>query len=311
MNKNIIFGAVGILVVGAGAYFLMNRQSPAVASDGHTDHTHDEATTTSGTHTMPDGSTMGMNMSTGAKLAGTRVIVKNTSYKTGKQTLSFVLYGKDGHEYGDADLKVAHEKKMHFIVVSNDFSNYQHLHPEFKDKLWQVEINLKNNTGYQAYVDVDSVEVGAEILRFPILVGTMTNLPKVSQNESTLKIDNTSVAIETGGNLLAGKDNSIVFKVSKNGNTVVPENYLGAKGHVVALGDNSDTFIHGHPNDHEDSDVHFVFNFANAGTYTLFAQFKVDGVVRTYPFTVKVGTGSTSPNAVDESMPHTDAVPHN
>ena len=76
----------------------------------------------------------------------------------------------------------------------------------------------------------------------------------------------------------------------------------------MALGDDPNTFVHGHPDDHGDNEVHFAFSFKNVGTYTLFAQFQVDGVVRTYPFTVTV-TGATG--RTDESKPHTDTVPHN
>jgi hypothetical protein len=106
---------------------------------------------------------------------------------------------------------------------------------------------------------------------------------------------------------VVGAENKITFTVTQNNKVVAPENYLGAKGHVVALGDDPNTFIHGHPDDHGDSEIHFAFAFDKTGTYTLFAQFKVSGVVRTYPFTISVGNATSA----DESKPHTDIVPHN
>lgn len=307
MNKNIILGAIGIIIVGVSAYYLGSR-SANVASDGHTDHAHEVVATSTHNmtgisgHAIADGTTM--NMANGAKLAGTRIIVNNTSFKPGRQNLSFILYGTDGDAWGDKDLKIDQEKKMHFIVASNDFSSYQHIHPEFKDKNWQVELELKGNTGYQAYVDIDSNESGKEILRFPITLGTVNNTPRVSQNNTTLTVDNTSVEMQIEGSLVAGRENNILFKVKQNGKVVLPDNYLGAKGHLVVLGDNPDTYIHGHPVPRDESDVHFVVSFTNPGTYTLFSQFKVGGIVRTYPFTVSVNAGNSSSNTVDESKPH-------
>lgn len=305
MNKNIIIAILAVTVIGGGAYYLESSKTNKVASDGHTDHTHDPIlATVGGTMAMNHEGTSTMAMATGAKLAGTRVVIKNTSLKPGVQTLSFELYGGDGDAWSDKALKVAHEKKMHFIIVSNNFASYQHVHPEYKDKVWQVDLTLDSNTGYQAYVDVDSNEEGAEVLRFPIVVGTPTATSKVSQREMSLTKDGVLVTMKETG-FIAGKETAVTFDVSQNGKAVIPENYLGAKGHVVALGDDPNTFIHGHPSDDSDVGADFAFDFAKAGTYTLFGQFKVGGVVRTYPFTINVteGSGAGSP-AVDESKPH-------
>ena len=303
MNKKIMISIIAILIIGSGIYYITSKNK--VASDGHTDHAHDGSTTPS--PAMSQDHTM-VTAVTGATLARTRIILKNSTIKSGEQILSFELYGKDGHLWADKDLKVAHEKKMHFIVASSDFADYQHVHPEFKDSVWQVSVTLKNNTSYQAYVDIDSDEDGAEVLRLPITVGTQQAVSKVSQKETSLTKDGIEVKMNAENGFTTGKENLITLTLTKGGKTIVPENYLGAKGHVVALGDNPDTFIHGHPNEHGDDETHFAFSFESAGTYTLFAQFQVGGLVRTYPFTIAV---APTTGAVDESKPHTDLVPHN
>ncbi len=303
MNKKIIISIIAVLIIGGSIYYSTSKNK--TASDGHTDHTHDASTTTA--PTMSQDHTK-VTAATGASLAGTRIILKNSTIKSGEQVLSFDLYGKDGDLWTDKDLKIAHEKKMHFIIASSDFADYQHIHPEFKDNVWQVPVVLKNNTSYQAYVDIDSDEDGAEVLRFPIIVGTQQAVSKVSQKQTNLTKDGIEVKMSAENSFTTGKENLITFTLSKGGKSVIPENYLGAKGHVVALGDNPDTFIHGHPNEHGDDETHFAFSFASAGTYTLFAQFQVGGVVRTYPFTITV---TPTTGVVDESKPHTDSVPHN
>lgn len=305
MNKNIIIAILAVTVIGGGSYYLGSSKTNKVASDGHTDHTHDPiVATVGGTMAMNHEGTSSIAMATGAKEAKTRVIVKNTSFKSGTQTISFELYGNDGDAWSDKALKVAHEKKMHFIVVSNNFASYQHVHPEYKDKLWQVDLSLDSNTGYQAYVDVDSDEIGAEVLRFPIVVGTPTATSKVTQKEISLTKDGVLVEMKAP-DFVSGKENAVTFDVSQNGKDIIPENYLGAQGHVVALGDDPNTFIHGHPVDDSDVGVDFAFTFEKAGTYTLFGQFKVGGVVRTYPFTITVTEGTRAgSNTIDESKPH-------
>jgi hypothetical protein len=161
---------------------------------------------------------------------------------------------------------------------------------------------------YQAYVDIDSNEKGAETLRLPVTVGTPQALSKVSQKETSLTKDGITVSMNAPNGFVSGQENTVTFTITKNSKTIIPENYLGAKGHVVALGDDPNTFIHGHPNEDSDAGIDFAFGFEKAGTYTLFGQFQVGGVVRTYPFTITV-TGATG--RTNESMPHTDTTPHN
>ena len=148
-------------------------------------------------------------------------------------------------------------------------------------------------------------EDGAETLRLPIVVGTPTAGAKVSQKEITLTKDGVQVKMNATNGFIAGKENEVSFAISQNGKIITPENYLGAKGHVVALGDDPNTFIHGHPSEDGHTEVDFAFAFEKEGTYTLFAQFKVDGVIRTYPFTITVTKGSgTASMPTDESQPH-------
>ncbi len=310
MNKKIIIALLAIFVIGGGIYYTtLQNKTTQVASDSHTDHSHDDG------HLdhihdkgMENGSGDHMSATSGAILAGTRVIVKNSSIKPGNQTLSFELYGKDGYAFSDKELKITHEKKMHFVMASSDFSDYQHVHPEFKENTWQVPVSFKNNTLYQAYVDIESDEDGTETLRVPLTVGTSGVASKVSQKETMLSKDGIELKMNAENGFVVGKDNSITFTLSKNSKTIAPEDYLGAKGHVVALGDDPNTFIHGHPNDHRDNEIHFAFSFEKTGTYTLFAQFQVGGVARTYPFTITVVDAT---GRIYESKPHIDIVPHN
>ena len=63
------------------------------------------------------------------------------------------------------------------------------------------------------------------------------------------------------------------------------EDYLGAKGHLVALREGDLAFLHVHP----DADrLGFMAEFPTAGAYRLFLQFKTGGRVHTAAFTQEV-----------------------
>jgi hypothetical protein len=73
--------------------------------------------------------------------------------------------------------------------------------------------------------------------------------------------------------------------VTRGGAPVALQDYLGARGHLVALRRGDLAFLHVHPD--EDS-LAFEATFPTAGSYRLFLQFKVGGRVHTAAFTQEV-----------------------
>ena len=70
----------------------------------------------------------------------------------------------------------------------------------------------------------------------------------------------------------AGKESELTFDVTRNGKPVSLQDYLGAKGHLVALHEGDLAFLHVHP---DANSLRFAASFLNAGTYRLFLQFQV------------------------------------
>ena len=66
----------------------------------------------------------------------------------------------------------------------------------------------------------------------------------------------------------------------------MPEEYLGAGGHLVALREGDMAFLHVHPTD--DHAAAFAATFPTEGSYRLFLQFKHEGRVQTVAFTQEV-----------------------
>ncbi len=66
------------------------------------------------------------------------------------------------------------------------------------------------------------------------------------------------------------------------------ETYLGAKGHLLMVGEDGVTFVHSHPDEQEISgEVTFLARLPKPGLYRAWAQFQRNGAVRTVSFIIK------------------------
>jgi hypothetical protein len=94
-----------------------------------------------------------------------------------------------------------------------------------------------------------------------------------------------------------GQEAELRFSVTKDGQPVHTEQYLGAGGHLVALREGDLAFLHVHPTEsghgdddagtHDDS-IGFGATFPTQGRYRLFLQFQHEGRVQTVAFTQEV-----------------------
>ena len=109
------------------------------------------------------------------------------------------------------------------------------------------------------------------------------------------------VTIELSGTPAVG-ESLLTFSVSRDGEAIVPDPYLGASGHLVALRAGDLAFLHVHPlgdaTDHAPA-VRFAAAFPTPGRYRLFLDFSVDGAVRTAAFTIEVPEATDRPDQHD------------
>jgi hypothetical protein len=207
--------------------------------------------------------------------------------------LGFRVAGADGGAVRDFELE--HEKRMHLIVVRRDTSGFQHLHPRMdRDGRWSTRITLPEAGAYRVFADFEragrSTTLGADLT-----VDGQANyrtLPAVTS--STTTATGYEVAV-LGEPARAGGEAELDFTVSRNGENVHTEPYLGAGGHLVALRQGDLGFLHTHPAEHSEGDsarhddsVPFATTFPSAGRYRLFFQFKHEGRVHTAAFTQDV-----------------------
>lgn len=196
-------------------------------------------------------------------------------------TYQFSIVDEDGHTVTDFDLE--HTKRMHLIVVRRDFAGFVHDHPVMAaDGTWSTALDLDAAGAYRVFadfvVDGDKHTVGTDLF----VPGTFDpqSLPRPAQTADA----GDGYEVDVEGELIAGQDSELEFTVRHDGEvlTNIPD-YLGAKGHLVALRDGDLAYLHVHAD--EDRLV-FESDFPTPGAYRLFLQFEHGGQVRTASFTV-------------------------
>jgi hypothetical protein len=197
-------------------------------------------------------------------------------------SLAFRIVDRRGRTVRDFD--VEHTKRMHVIVVRRDLTGFQHLHPtQAADGTWSVPVTLRDAGSYRVFADF-SVDGVPHTLADDLAVdGTVLtrDLPAPAQS---VDVDGLRVTLRQGASR-AGAESELAFAVTRRGKPVQVQQYLGARGHLVALRQGDLAFLHVHP---DESSLRFMATFPTAGTYRLFLQFQVDGRVHTAAFTQEV-----------------------
>ena len=197
--------------------------------------------------------------------------------------LAFRIVDRRGQTVRDFD--VEHTKRMHFIVVRRDMTGFQHLHPsENADGTWSLPVAFPDAGTYRVFADF-SVGEKPYTLADDITVDGSVRSQALPAPTGAVAVDGLRVALSEGATK-AGRESELAFTVTRAGKPVALQNYLGAKGHLVALREGDLAFLHVHPDENR---LRFMATFPTAGTYRLFLQFKTaDGRLHTAAFTQEV-----------------------
>lgn len=215
--------------------------------------------------------------------------------KLALQPLKFNLYDDKGKELTPDLLQTVHEKKIHLIIVSANLREYQHLHPNYFNGVWNVNAKLPNVGTYYAYADFSPIKGAAGIYRSKLVVKAETtgqiNYPGTTPDAVAI-IDGYKVRMSANA-LIANQSNKLSFSITKDGKVVTNlKPYLGAWGHVVVMRQGDPiSYMHLHSattTDETVSTVDFVATFPAAGKYTAFAEFSFGGKIVLFPVTFVV-----------------------
>lgn len=218
-------------------------------------------------------------------------------------TFSFRILGPGGAAVTRYD--VAHEKRMHLIVVRRDTAQFQHIHPRMAaDGTWTVPLSVAKAGSYRAFADF--VPSGGQPMTLGVDLAVPGDFRPVDHEPSRVaEVDGYRVRLD--GELRPDQPSTVTVTVTKNGREVTDlQPYLGAYGHLVALREGDLAYLHVHP-DGVPGDgrtaagptVTFHAEVPSRGSYRLFLDFQHEGTVRTAEFTVPAGHSpqGSSPSA--------------
>ncbi len=204
----------------------------------------------------------------------------------------FRIIGADGETVQDFDTE--HERRMHLIVVRRDFHNFQHLHPEqLADGSWTAEADLEQAGVYRVFADFATAGKSLTLASDLFVPGSFEPKPLPAPSATAAAGDRYEVALDSAAPR-AGAANRARFSISRRGEALESvEPYLGADGHLVALREHDQAFLHTHPEGEPGGPgpISFQVQYPTAGRYRLFLQFKHRGEVRTAAFTQEAVDG--------------------
>lgn len=181
------------------------------------------------------------------------------------------------------EYQATHEEDLHLIVVRTDGSSFQHVHPrlDVATGSWSTPWQWPAAGTYRVFVDFRpaqsptpvtlsrTVEVAGPFV--PVPPGPQRTVDEVAGYTATL-----------AGELVTGQTRTLTVRVSRAGEPVRLQPYLGASGHLVVLRDGDLAYLHVHPDGqahHPEpaGTVGFEVHVPSAGKYLLYLDFRVDG----------------------------------
>jgi len=172
---------------------------------------------------------------------------------------------------------LAHEKRMHVVVVREDLTTFQHLHPkQGAGGRFEIPLTLRSPGAYRVFADhtIDGTEYA------PSATLTVPGRPQ----PRPLPEPSTREVLPGGYAVTLSRDGEEVrFDVTQKGQAIETDPYLGAAGHLVGLSVGKLDYIHNHPKGDE---LAFEVHPEQPGPHRLFLQFSHNGRVHTAAFTV-------------------------
>ena len=151
---------------------------------------------------------------------------------------------------------------------------------------WSTAIELPEAGSYRVFADFKRGGRNHTLASDLAVEGPFGSLA-LPEPANTARIGGGYEVTLQGGAPRAGRETKLAFTVTRSGKRVAVQDYLGAKGHLVALREGDLAYLHVHP---EEDGLRFETEFPTPGNYRLFLQFVTDdGRLHTAAFTQEVG----------------------
>lgn len=190
------------------------------------------------------------------------------------------------------DFQAEQTKKLHFYLIRNDLTGFQHLHPTMAaDGTWSVTVPPVDPGKYRIYTQIlPSTETEPIVLSVPVDVPGKTSAQPLPAPSKTTTADGYTVTLDGS----ASSGDQLRMSFAKNGKPVTDlQPYLDTYAHVTAFHQGDMAFTHLHPTNTVSSsgggpDLDFMVEIPEPGTYRLFIQFMTGGKLHTAAITTEV-----------------------
>ena len=205
-------------------------------------------------------------------------------------------------------LDVEHEKKIHLILVNEDLSWFDHIHPEYQqDGSYIVNETFPYGGNYILFADYKPTGSTHQLEKINLKVSG-NPAPSSRQREEKLNsnVDGYEVTFVNGRELKTASEGHMIIKITKDGKEISGndlEKYLGSNAHIVMVHLEDKDYIHVHPEANE-YPIHAHSYFDKAGTYVMWVQFQTNGKIHTADFLVNVAEGNSTANTPHDHSGH-------
>ncbi|KUL35268.1 hypothetical protein [Actinoplanes awajinensis] len=209
------------------------------------------------------------------------------------QTFAFRILGPDGKAV--TQYSADHGTELHLIVVRRDLTGYQHLHPtRAADGTWSAAVTVRDSGQYRVFADFTPL-ARAEGFVLGVDVPAAGDYQPRELPAPGWQTEVDGYTVTRAGEPQAGTTSWMTVSVSKGGQPVTLEPYLGSFGHLVALRQGDLAYLHMHPQDGTVAGPDITVDAAvpGGGTYRLFLEFQHGGKVHLAEFTAVTGAGHT------------------
>ncbi len=215
-----------------------------------------------------------------------------------KQPLTMTIEIKDLQGRSIAKFDTFQEKLMHLIVVSDDLSHFDHIHPTYQGNgRFVVRANFPKPGKYSLFSDYKPADRAEQVSVLKTQIPGKVIPPPTPSYKLSKVIGTTQAQLQiepqtvTAGQMVNLNFNLVDTKTNKPIADLQP--YLGERGHMVIVRQANQitraNYIHAHAMpDTGDGKIQFMTSFPQPGKYKLWGQFSRGGEIIVADFWVNV-----------------------
>lgn len=240
-------------------------------------------------HAEISGNTLGLTVDAEPLAIGKQANVEAILTRTG-----------DGKMLGMDDLKEAHTKKFHALIIDTSLTDYHHVHPVASEngKGFQFSFTPRKPGDYRVWADVVPTSTNKQEYVIADLKGSASSTDAIDKKANTVvTVEGLTFKLSFDGPVKAGKAVMGKVTVSKDGKPFTAlEPVMGTYAHIVGFGDDRKTVVHIHPmgvepekeSDRGGPELSFHLQPTKPGFIKLFTQIRVNNTDVFAPFGLNV-----------------------